>query len=95
MRIFRYPAPRVLHTKCFTVDDLCSVMGSSNMDMRSFGLNYEVSMLAYGGDITQGLHAVMDEYRAVSSELTQEEWAGRSWGRRWLDSAMRLTSALQ
>ena len=95
VRIFRYPAPLVLHTKCFTVDDLCSVMGSSNMDMRSFGLNYEVSMLTYGGDITQGLHRVMDEYRAVSSELTQEEWAGRSWGRRWLDSAMRLTSALQ
>jgi cardiolipin synthase len=52
-------------------------------------------MLTYGGDITQGLHAVMDDYRTVSSELTAEEWAGRSWGRRWLDSAMRLTSALQ
>lgn len=95
VRIYRYPAPRVLHTKCFTVDDLCSVMGSSNMDMRSFGLNYEVSMLAYGGDITERLHQIMDEYRDMSSELTAHEWAQRSWGRRWLDSAMRLTSALQ
>ena len=94
-RIYRYPAPKVLHTKCFTVDDLCSVMGSSNMDMRSFGLNYEVSMLTYGGDITQSHHGIMDGYRAVSSELTAEEWDQRSWGRRWLDSAMRLTSALQ
>ena len=95
VRIYRYPAPKVLHTKCFTVDDLCSVMGSSNMDMRSFGLNYEVSLLAYGGDITESLHGIMDEYRSVSSELTEEEWEQRPWGRRWLDSAMRLTSALQ
>lgn len=95
VRIYLYPAPKVLHTKCFTVDDLCSVMGSSNMDMRSFGLNYEVSLLTYGGDITETLHAIMDDYRAVSSELTAEEWGKRSWGRRWLDSAMRLTSALQ
>lgn len=95
VRIYRYPAPRVLHTKCFTVDDLCSVMGSSNMDMRSFGLNYEVSLLAYGGDITESLHGIMDEYRSMSSMLTAAEWDQRSWGRRWLDSAMRLTSALQ
>lgn len=95
VRIYRYPAPKVLHTKCFTVDDLCSVMGSSNMDMRSFGLNYEVSLLAYGGDVTESLHRIMDEYRSVSSVLTSEEWEQRSWGRRWLDSAMRLTSALQ
>ncbi|HLR45372.1 MAG TPA: phospholipase D-like domain-containing protein, partial [Brevibacterium sp.] len=77
VRIYRYPAPKVLHTKCFTVDDLCSVMGSSNMDMRSFGLNYEVSLLAYGGDITQSLHGIMDEYRSVSSELTAAEWEKR------------------
>ncbi|WP_035282219.1 phospholipase D-like domain-containing protein [Brevibacterium album] len=95
VRIYRFPAPAVLHTKCFTVDGLCSVMGSSNMDMRSFGLNYEVSLLAYGGDITERLHEIMDGYREISSELTAEEWARRSWGRRWLDSAMRLTSALQ
>jgi len=63
--------------------------------MRSFGLNYEVSMLAYGGDITQSLHAIMDDYRARSSELTADQWSQRSLGRRWLDSAMRLTSALQ
>ena len=60
-----------------------------------FGLNYEVSLLAYGGDVTESLHRIMDEYRSVSSVLTSEEWEQRSWGRRWLDSAMRLTSALQ
>ena len=45
VRIYLYPAPYVLHSKFFTVDDDVAVMGSSNMDMRSFALNYEVSMM--------------------------------------------------
>ena len=43
VRIYLYPAPYVLHSKHFTVDDDVAVIGSSNMDMRSFALNYEVS----------------------------------------------------
>jgi phosphatidylserine/phosphatidylglycerophosphate/cardiolipin synthase-like enzyme len=33
----------VLHAKFFTVDDVAGVIGSSNMDYRSFGLDYEIS----------------------------------------------------
>lgn len=95
VRIFRYPKPAVLHTKCFTVDDYCCVVGSSNMDMRSFGLNYEISMLATGGDLTADVDTVIRDYRRISKELTKEEWDRRPYRRRWLDSAMRLTSALQ
>lgn len=95
VRIYRYPKPAVLHTKCFVVDDLCCIVGSSNMDMRSFGLNFEVSMLSTGGDLTAEVIAVIDDYREISRELTSEEWSQRSYARRWVDSAMRLTSALQ
>ena len=45
VRICLYPAPYVLHSKHFTVDDDVAVLGSSNMDMRSFALNYEVSLM--------------------------------------------------
>ena len=48
VRICLYPAPFVLHAKHFTVDDDVAVIGSSNMDMRSFALNYEVSMMLLG-----------------------------------------------
>ena len=34
MRIFLYPAPYVLHSKHFTIDDDVAVIGSSNMDLR-------------------------------------------------------------
>ena len=54
VRIHLYPAPAVLHSKHFSIDDDVAVIGSSNMDMRSFALNYEVSMMLTGGDIVRG-----------------------------------------
>ncbi|WP_341727945.1 cardiolipin synthase [Brooklawnia sp.] len=95
VRIYRYPAPEVLHTKCFLVDDEIAVMGSSNMDMRSFGLNYEISLLAYGGDIVDEVRDVIADYRSRSSVLDAEQWPARSVLRRYAESVMRLTSALQ
>jgi cardiolipin synthase A/B len=50
VRIWLYPAPTVLHTKFMTVDDDVSVIGSSNMDLRSFHLDYEISLMVLGPD---------------------------------------------
>ena len=95
VRIYLYPAPAVLHSKYFSIDDDVAVIGSSNMDMRSFALNYEVSLMVTGGDIVQRFREVEDSYREVSRELTLEEWRGRSRRATYVDNAMRLTSALQ
>ncbi|RYU13141.1 cardiolipin synthase [Nocardioides iriomotensis] len=95
VRIFRYPAPYVLHSKHFTIDDDVAVVGSSNMDMRSFALNYEVSLMLLGPEVVKRMRAVEDAYRAVSSELTHAEWSGRTRGARYVDNVMRLTAALQ
>ncbi len=95
VRIHLYPAPAVLHSKHFSIDDDVAVIGSSNMDMRSFALNYEVSLMLTGGDIVGRFREVEDSYRALSRELTLEEWQGRPWRQRYVDNAMRLTSALQ
>jgi cardiolipin synthase len=95
VRIYLYPAPYVLHSKHFSIDEDVAVLGSSNMDLRSFGLNYEVSMMLQGGDVVSRMRKVEDAYRMRSRELTQEEWARRSWRSRYADNVMRLTSALQ
>ncbi len=95
VRIFRYRSPTVLHSKCFSIDDDVAVIGSSNMDMRSFALNYEVSMMVTGGDVVARFREVEDAYRAQSKELTIEEWRQRSKVQRYLDNTMRLTAALQ
>ena len=95
VRIYLYPAPAVLHSKHFTIDDDVAVIGSSNMDLRSFALNYEVSLMMIGRPVVQRMREVEDTYRGLSRELTSEEWSGRSRRARYVDNVMRLTAALQ
>lgn len=95
VRIFLYPAPTVLHSKHFTIDDDVAVIGSSNMDMRSFSLNLEISVMVRSRDFVDDLREVEQSYRSVSRELTLDEWLGRSRGAATLDNVMRLTSAVQ
>jgi len=95
VRIHLYPAPWILHAKHFTIDRDVAVIGSSNMDMRSFALNYEVSLMLPDPDIVKALSEVQDHYRSISRELTLEEWLGRSRRARYVDNVMRLTAALQ
>lgn len=95
VRIYLYPAPYVLHSKHFSVDDDVAVLGSSNMDMRSFGLNFEISTMGFGGTFVSDMRAVEDGYRAISRELTLVEWNRRPLRRRYVDNVMRLSSALQ
>lgn len=95
VRIRLYPAPYVLHTKFFTVDDTIAVVGSSNMDYRSFALNYEVIVLLESEQVVEDLESVLGDYRQRSSELSVEEWSRRGRGAAYVDNVMRLTAALQ
>src|SRR5690606_16638206 len=95
VRIWMYRKPYILHTKSLTIDDEIAVIGSSNMDMRSFGLNLEVSMLVRGAEFVDELRQVEDQYRALSRELTLEEWLKQPLRSTVLDNLARLTSALQ
>ncbi len=95
IRIWLYPEPDVLHAKHFTVDDELAVIGSSNMDYRSFALNYEVVLMMEDRGVVSLLGEVQDRYRAMSHELTLEEWLGRPFTKSYVDNVMRLTAALQ
>jgi cardiolipin synthase len=78
-----------------TIDDEVAIIGSSNMDMRSFGLNMEISMLVRGEEFVQGMRAVEQQYRDLSRQLTLEEWEKQPLRSTVLDNLARLTSALQ
>lgn len=95
VRIWMYRAPLILHSKSLTIDDEVAVIGSSNMDMRSFGLNMEVSMLVRGTEFVAEMRRVEGEYRSLSRELTLEEWMKQPLRSTVLDNLARLTSALQ
>ncbi|POH61006.1 cardiolipin synthase [Arthrobacter glacialis] len=95
VRIYLYPKPLVLHAKHFTVDSDVAVIGSSNMDMRSFSLNLEVTVMMIDREVVQQMHTVEDHYRAVSRELNLEEWVNRPVLARYVDNVARLTATLQ
>ncbi|MBT2484600.1 MULTISPECIES: cardiolipin synthase [unclassified Microbacterium] len=95
VRIWMYRRPYILHTKTLTIDDEVAVIGSSNMDMRSFGLNLEASMLVRGEEFVSEMREVEDKYRSLSRELTLEEWMQQPLRSTILDNLARLTSALQ
>jgi len=95
VKIWMYKKPFILHTKSLTIDDEVAIIGSSNMDMRSFGLNMEISMLVRGEEFVEEMRTVEDMYRSLSRELTLDEWEKQPLRSTVLDNLARLTSALQ
>jgi cardiolipin synthase len=95
VKIWLYAGPTILHAKHFTIDDQISVIGSSNMDMRSFSLDLEISVMVRGEQFLKELRAIEDANRAMSRELTLDEWLARPVRVRVLDNLARLTAAVQ
>lgn len=95
VRIFLYPSPYILHAKHLSIDDDVAVIGSSNLDIRSFVLNFEITMLVRGASFVAGMREVEASYRELSRELTLQEWRREPRSRTFLDGVFRLTSSLQ
>lgn len=95
VRIWLYREPTVLHPKHFTIDDQVAVIGSSNMDMRSFSLNLEISVMVRGHSFVRELRKIEEGYRQNSRELVLEEWLRRPVLSQVLDNVARLSSAVQ
>ena len=95
VKIWMYKRPYILHSKSMTIDDEVAIIGSSNMDMRSFGLNMEITLLVRGEGFIAQMREVEAKYRSLSRELTLDEWEQQKLGSTVLDNLARLTSALQ
>src|SRR5262245_5341317 len=68
---------RFLHAKHMSVDDAICLIGSSNMDIRSFQLNAEISLLVYDAGVAGKLRTVQERYFAGADVLTLAEWEQR------------------
>ncbi|HEX6540142.1 MAG TPA: cardiolipin synthase [Ktedonobacterales bacterium] len=95
VKVYWYRAPVLLHSKCMSIDDDIAVIGSSNLDMRSFQLNMEVTLLVYDRETVARLREIETGYLARSKLLHLEEWEARSLPGRLAENICRLTSALQ
>jgi cardiolipin synthase len=83
-----------LHAKHVSIDDAVVAVGSSNLDIRSFALNSEVTLLVYDASVVAQLRRIQDRYIAGSDEVTLDRWRERSPARRWLQNMCRLTDTL-
>jgi len=86
--------PRFLHAKHLTVDDDIALLGSTNMDIRSFALNAEINLLVYDPAVVRQMQDLQQRYFAHSERLSAEVWQRRSLGQKVLQNSARLADSL-
>ncbi len=89
VKIHEYGAG-LLHTKSVTVDGQVTLIGSANMDRRSFDLNYENNILLWDAAATAEMRERQGHYLAECRRITAEEVAQWSWGRRLWNNAVAV-----
>lgn len=70
--------PGLLHAKLATIDREVALIGSSNLDQRSFDLNFESDLMVYSSDFATEIHGQQQEYISQSRRVTLDEISGRS-----------------
>jgi cardiolipin synthase len=80
----------LLHTKSLTLDGEVTLIGSANMDRRSFDLNYENNILLWDRDLTAAMRARQDEYRAGSLPVHLDEVLAWGWPKRLWNNTLAI-----
>jgi cardiolipin synthase len=75
-KIYEYQ-PSMIHTKSLVIDSLWSVVGSTNMDSRSFHLNDEVNLAVADADFAARLEQDFQQDLSKSRQITYEVWRKR------------------
>lgn len=85
----------LLHAKTLTIDGEVTLIGSANMDRRSFELNYENNILLYDPALTSDVRVRQSDYLARSRRITAADVAGWSLQRQlWNNVAAMLGPVL-
>ena len=79
--------PTLLHATVMTVDAQLSLVGTANLDMRSFVLNDQVGLVLDDPGVTAVLEGHFDDDLACSERLTRQQWQRRGTRQRVLDAA--------
>ena len=93
-RVYEY-RPGMIHAKTMVVDGAWAVVGTTNFDNRSFGLNDEVNIAAFDHKLSARVAEDFERDRAESREMTYEEWRGRPLWERAYEQLGRLLERQQ
>lgn len=83
-----------VHAKTMVCDGELSVVGTANLDHRSFDLNFEVNAIIYGKKTARMLRNEFMKDLKQSVRLMQEEWVKRSFWRKLTERLVRLIAPL-
>ena len=93
VRIHRFRGG-LLHTKSMGVDRELAVFGTVNFDLRSFHLNFELSMLLYDRDFAEVLVNLHRDYLADCEPMDLAVWRTRPFRHRVIENAAQIASPL-
>ena len=91
VRIYEY-TPGFLHGKMIVSDDDVAVVGTINMDFRSFFLHFECGTVLYGGKVIGDIKRDMLDTLAQSREIDQDWFRHVPWASSVMASILRLLS---
>lgn len=86
--------PHFLHAKHLTVDDGIALVGSINLDIRSFALNAEIGLVCYDAGVVERIRAIEADYLAHADVVQAEAWQRRPGWQRSREGIARLADSL-
>ncbi|ABX31816.1 phospholipase D/Transphosphatidylase [Petrotoga mobilis SJ95] len=72
VEVYFYRKDRFIHSKFVSIDGLISTVGTANIDIRSFELNYEANLLIYDREKTKQIEDIFHEDLKISSRISQD-----------------------
>ena len=82
----------MLHAKGIVVDGQWAMVGSSNLDNRSFHLNFELNLATSDPDFCGRFAGLVEDWVAEATQITPEVLSARSLSRRLVEGACRTLS---
>ena len=94
VKVFLYDKNSFIHAKTMTIDGKLCTLGTANMDIRSFQLNYELNTVIYDDEITKNLDAIFLSDLKKSREFTLYEYENCGKFNMFIEGLTRIFSSL-
>jgi cardiolipin synthase len=93
VRIYKF-SDGLLHSKSIVIDEKIALLGTVNLDQRSFWLNFEMTMLIDDHEVAGELLTTQMHYLLASEQVVLSQWRKRSYPKKLLESIFYLFSPL-
>lgn len=83
-----------VHAKTMVCDQTVSIIGTANLDNRSFDLNFEINAIIYNRDIAHDLRENFNKDLTYSKQIISSEWQQRPFYLKFFERVLHLFSSL-